>query len=162
MTAQGRVAPPLRTAFLVWGLAAALYFLAFFQRVTPAVITRELMTEFAIGAAALGNLSAFYFYTYVGIQIPTGLLVDRYGPRRILTAGAGISALGTLAFALAPTYALAALGRLLVGASVGVAFVAMLKLAAHWFAPAHHDIHAQHPVQLAEVLVQFAEEAVPG
>ena len=135
MTAHGRVAPPLRTAFLVWGLAAALYFLAFFQRVTPAVITRELMTEFAIGAAALGNLSAFYFYTYVGIQIPTGLLVDRYGPRRILTAGAGISALGTLAFALAPTYALAALGRLLVGASVGVAFVAMLKLAAHWFAP---------------------------
>ena len=57
MTAQGRVAPPLRTAFLVWGLAAALYFLAFFQRVTPAVITRELMTEFAIGAAALGKIA---------------------------------------------------------------------------------------------------------
>ena len=127
--------PPLTVAFLVWGMGAALYFLAFFQRVTPAVITKELMAEFAIGAAALGNLSAFYFYTYVGMQIPTGLLVDRFGPRRVLTLGAGVSALGTLAFALAPTYALAGLGRLLVGASVGVAFVAMLKLAAHWFAP---------------------------
>ncbi len=135
MKAQDRSWPPLSVAFLVWGMGAVLYFLAFFQRVTPAVITKELMAEFAIGAAALGNLSAFYFYTYVGIQIPTGLLVDRFGPRRILTLGAAVSALGTLAFALAPTYALAGLGRLLVGASVGVAFVAMLKLAAHWFAP---------------------------
>jgi MFS family permease len=122
-------------AFLVWGLGAALYFIGFFQRVTPAVITRELMTEFSIGAAALGNLSAFYFYSYVGMQIPTGLLVDRWGPRRVLTLGAGVAALGTAAFALSTSYAGAGLGRMLIGASVGVAFVAMLKLAAHWFAP---------------------------
>ena len=127
--------PPLMLAFLVWGLGAALYFIGFFQRVTPAVITRELMTEFSIGAAALGNLSAFYFYSYVGIQIPTGLLVDRWGPRRVLTLGAGFAALGTAAFALSTNYTGAGLGRLLIGASVGVAFVAMLKLAAHWFAP---------------------------
>lgn len=127
--------PPLPLAFLVWGLGAAVYFIGFFQRVTPAVITRELMTEFAIGAAALGNLSAFYFYSYVAMQIPTGLLVDRWGPRRVLTSGAGIAALGTAVFALSTTYAGAGFGRLLIGASVGVAFVAMLKLAAHWFAP---------------------------
>ena len=127
--------PPLPLAFLVWGLGAALYFIGFFQRVTPAVITRELMTEFAIGAAALGNLSAFYFYSYVGMQIPTGLLVDRWGPRRVLTMGAGVAALGTAVFALSTSYAGAGFGRLLIGASVGVAFVAMLKLAAHWFAP---------------------------
>ena len=127
--------PPLPLAFLVWGLGAALYFIGFFQRVTPAVITRELMTEFAIGAAALGNLSAFYVYSYVGMQIPTGLLVDRWGPRRVLTMGAGVAALGTAVFALSTSYAGAGVGRLLIGASVGVAFVAMLKLAAHWFAP---------------------------
>ena len=127
--------PPLTLAFLVWGLGAAFYFIGFFQRVTPAVITRELMTEFSIGAAALGNLSAFYFYSYVGMQIPTGLLVDRWGPRRVLTLGAGVAALGTAAFALSSSYAGAGFGRLLIGASVGVAFVAILKLAAHWFAP---------------------------
>ena len=127
--------PPIPLAFLVWGLAAALYFMAFFQRVTPAVITRELMTEFAIGAAALGNLSAFYFYSYVGLQIPTGILLDRWGPRRVLTLGAVVAALGTVAFALATSYGYAGVGRLLVGGSVGVAFVAMLKIAAHWFAP---------------------------
>jgi MFS family permease len=127
--------PPLSLAFLVWGLGAALYFIGFFQRVTPAVITSELMAEFSIGAAALGNLSAFYFYSYVGMQIPTGLLVDRWGPRRVLTLGAGVAALGTAAFALSTSYAGAGIGRMLIGASVGVAFVAMLKLAAHWFAP---------------------------
>ncbi len=119
----------------MWGLGAALYLIGFYQRVAPAVITRELMGEFALGAAALGNLAAFYYYSYVAMQIPAGLLADRWGPRRVLTAGAAVAAAGTLLFALAPTYAAAGLGRLLIGGSVGVAFVSMLKLAGHWFAP---------------------------
>lgn len=128
-------APPLRLAFAVWGLGAALYLAGFYQRVAPAVITRELMSEFALGAAALGNLAALYYYSYVAMQIPAGVMADRWGPRRVLTAGAALAALGTLLFAFATSYALAGLGRLLIGASVGVAFVAMLKIASHWFAP---------------------------
>jgi len=127
--------PPLRLAFAMWGLAAAFYLIGFYQRVAPAVITRELMSEFTLGAAALGNLAAFYYYSYVAMQIPAGVLADRWGPRRVLSAGAAIAAAGTLLFALAPGYAAAGLGRLLIGGSVGVAFVAMLKLAGHWFAP---------------------------
>jgi len=127
--------PPLRLAFTVWGLGAAFYLIGFYQRVAPAVITRELMSEFSLGAAALGNLAAFYYYSYVAMQIPAGVLADRWGPRRVLTAGAAVAAAGTLLFALAPAYAAAGLGRLLIGGSVGVAFVAMLKLAGHWFAP---------------------------
>jgi len=119
----------------MWGLGAAFYLIGFYQRVAPAVITRELMSEFSLGAAALGNLASFYYYSYVAMQIPAGLLADRWGPRRVLTTGAAIAALGTLLFALAPGYAAAGLGRLLIGGSVGVAFVAMLKLAGHWFAP---------------------------
>lgn len=119
----------------MWGLGAAFYLIGFYQRVAPAVITRELMSEFTLGAAALGNLAAFYYYSYVAMQIPAGLLADRWGPRRVLSAGAAIAAAGTLLFALAPGYAAAGLGRLLIGASVGVAFVSMLKLAGHWFAP---------------------------
>lgn len=128
-------APPLRLAFATWGLAAAFYLIGFYQRVAPAVITRELMAEFAMNAAALGNLAAFYYYSYVAIQVPSGVLADRWGPRRILTAGAALAAAGTLLFALAGNYATAALGRLMIGGSVGVAFVSMLKLAGHWFAP---------------------------
>ncbi len=135
MNSAERAYPPLRLAFAMWGLGAAFYLIGFYQRVAPAVITRELMSEFTLGAAALGNLAAFYYYSYVAMQIPAGLLADRWGPRRVLTAGAAIAAAGTLLFALAPGYAAAGLGRLLIGASVGVAFVSMLKLAGHWFAP---------------------------
>lgn len=127
--------PPLHWAWFVWGLGALFYLLAFFQRVAPAVMTGELMRDFGIGAGALGNLSAYYFYSYVVMQIPTGVLADRWGPRRLLSTGALVAALGTALFALAPTVMWAGLGRLLIGGSVAVAFVGLLKLANSWFPP---------------------------
>lgn len=127
--------PPVTLAWTVWGLGALLYLVGFYQRVAPAVIGDRLMAEFAIGGAALGNLSAFYFYSYVAMQVPTGIIADRWGPRRLLSVGAAVAAAGTVLFALAPTLAWASVGRLLIGASVAVAFVSMLKLATHWFAP---------------------------
>ncbi len=125
----------MKAGLFVWGFGAVFYLLGFFHRVAPAVITGELMQEFAISAAALGNLSALYFYSYVAMQIPTGILADRWGPRRLLTLGTGVAALGTLMFALAPGIVWAGIGRLLIGGSVAVAFVCLLKLAANWFAP---------------------------
>ncbi|MBK8321932.1 MAG: MFS transporter [Betaproteobacteria bacterium] len=124
--------PPASLAWFVWSLGAALYLIAFYQRVAPAVLTQELQREFALTGAALGNLSAFYFYGYVAMQIPTGLIADQWGPRKLLTVGAALTAAGTLLFALAPTVGLANAGRLAIGAAAGVAFVAMLKLASHW------------------------------
>jgi sugar phosphate permease len=132
--------PPATLAWTVWGLGALLYLIGFYQRVAPAVITDKLMTEFAIGGAALGNLSAFYFYSYVVMQIPTGVIADRWGPRRLLTVGAGVAALGTALFAMAPDIFWANTGRLLIGASVAVAFVSMLKLASHWFSPQQYAL----------------------
>jgi len=127
--------PPLSLSWLVWGLGAALYCFGFYQRVAPAVMTDLLMAEFRIGAAALGHLSAFYFYSYVAMQIPTGILADRWGPRKLLTAGAAVAGAGTLVFAVAPSLFWADLGRLLIGGSVAVAWVVMLKLASRWFHP---------------------------
>lgn len=119
----------------MWGLGAALYLVTFYQRVAPAVLTSELSQTFALSAAGLGNLSAFYFYSYVAVQIPTGLLADRVGPRKLLVTGAAVTALGILLFALAPSLAVANAGRLLIGGFSGVAFVCMLKLASHWMPP---------------------------
>ena len=124
--------PPASLAWLMWGLAATLYFIAFYHRVAPAVITTELTADFGLTAAALGNLSAFYFYSYVAMQIPTGLLADRFGPRVLLTIGCVFAAFGTAVFAWAPNTFGANMGRLLIGGSSGVAFVCMLKLASHW------------------------------
>ncbi len=98
-------------------------------------MTAELSVDFGLTASALGNLSAFYFYSYVAMQIPTGILADLWGPRRLLTAGAMVAAVGSLSFALSDDFAFAAAGRLLIGASVSVAFICMLKLANHWLNP---------------------------
>ena len=80
--------PPLRLAWLIWGLGSLFYVIGFFHRLAPAVMTQELMRDFDISAAALGNLSGFYFYSYWLMQIPTGILADSWGPRRLLTFGA--------------------------------------------------------------------------
>lgn len=127
--------PPPPLAWTVWGLGALFYLLGFYQRVAPAVMTDQLMETFHIGAAALGNLSAFYFYSYVAMQIPTGLLADRWGPRRLLSFGALVAAAGTFCFGAAPSFAWAGVGRLFIGGSVGLAYVSLLKIAVHWFPP---------------------------
>ena len=125
--------PPASLAWLVWGLGAAFYFIGFYHRVAPAVMTNQLMADFNIGAAALGNFSAFYFYSYVLMQIPTGILADYWGPRKLLAAGTIVTAVGTLLFASASSIMPANLGRLLIGGSVGVAWVATLRLSTCWF-----------------------------
>ena len=88
--------PPLRLAWLIWSLASLFYVIGFFHRLAPAVMTQELMRDFDISAAALGNLSGFYFYSYWLMQIPTGILADSWGPRRLLTFGALGSAAGAI------------------------------------------------------------------
>lgn len=125
----------MAAGLFVWGFGAIFYMMGFFHRVAPAVITGELMVDFQIGATVLGNLSAFYFYSYVAMQIPTGILADRFGPRLLLTIGALVASSGAVVFAISPSVGWAAAGRLLIGGSVAVAFVGLLKLATQWFAP---------------------------
>ncbi len=126
---------PLRGWF-AWGLAALAFGYAFFQRVTPSVMVDELMREFAVGAAVLGNLSALYFYAYAGLQVPVGMMLDRWGPRRMLTVAALIAGVGSVLFGIAGSIEEAYLGRFLVGVGSSVGFVASMKLAATWF-PTH-------------------------
>src|SRR4030042_5034118 len=127
--------PPAALAGLVWGLGAAFYFAGFFHRVAPAVMIDHLMADFHIGAAELGNFSAFYFYSYFLMQVPTGILSDYWGPRRLLTAGALVGACGTFLFASASSIITANLARLLIGGASGVTYVSLLRLSTRWFAP---------------------------
>jgi MFS family permease len=127
--------PPATLAWLVWGLGAAFYFTGFYLRVAPAVMTDALMADFHIGAAGLGNFTAFYFYSYFLMQVPTGIMADYWGPRKLLAAGAIVAAAGTILFAAATTIVPANMGRFLIGGAVGVAYVAILRIATRWFEP---------------------------
>src|SRR5262252_1579436 len=82
-------------SWLVWGIAALFYLSGFYQRVSPGVMTTELMRDFGLGARSLGSLSAFYFYTYVAMQAPVGVLIDTWGARKLLLWGALSAAAGT-------------------------------------------------------------------
>jgi sugar phosphate permease len=125
--------PPLGLALSVWGVAALFYLAVFYMRTSPAVMTTELMRDFGITAVQLGNLSAFYFYAYLLMQIPTGVLVDSWGPRRLLAGGSLLAALGCAIFGITGTFGVAAAGRAITGGATAVGWVVTLKLATHWF-----------------------------
>lgn len=109
------------------------YLAVFFLRSAPAVMTSELMRDLHIGGAGLGNLSAFYFYFYVAMQIPVGALTGSWGPRKLLIAGAVSAALGQFLFGVTDNFALACAGRAIAGGSTAVGWLVVLRLAAHWF-----------------------------
>jgi sugar phosphate permease len=123
----------VRARGIVFAIVLASYVLSFFHRTAPAAIADELTRAFAINSAVLGTLAATYFYVYTLLQIPVGVLADTLGPRRIVSAGSIVAAAGSLLFALAPSWEVAAVGRTLVGVGVSVAFIALLKVSAIWF-----------------------------
>jgi len=127
--------PPAYQSWLVLFLGTAFYFSGFFHRMVTAVMADQLMADFNIGAASLGNFSSFYYYSYVAVQIPTGIVADYWGPRKLLTAGAILSSVGAFIFASASSIQAANIGRLIIGASMGVAWVSILKLSTRWFKP---------------------------
>lgn len=126
---------PRGLAWLVWGLAALSFCFAYFQRVAPSVMIDQLMVDLAVGGALLGNLSALYFYAYAGMQVPAGMLLDRWGPRRVIAGAIAICGLGSLLCGVGTSAGMVYLGRLLVGLGAAFSFVGCLKLAGSWFPP---------------------------
>ena len=115
---------------MIFIVVMAAYTLSFFQRFAPASIAQDLALAFDTTAASLGVLAATYFYVYTLMQVPTGVLVDTLGPRRILLIGGVVSFVGSLWFGLAPDLSNALIGRTLIGLGVSVTFIAMLKIIA--------------------------------
>jgi len=120
-------------SWLIWGIAALFYLTGFYQRVSPAVMTSELMRDFHLGAGSLGSLSAYYFYFYVAMQIPVGVLIDSWGARKLLFWGALSAAAGTFLFGSTSNFAVACAGRAIIGGATAAGWLVLLKLATHWF-----------------------------
>jgi sugar phosphate permease len=121
--------------WFICGLGALFYCYEYFLRISPSVMTRELMSAYQLTGAQVGNLSAFYYHAYVPMQILVGLLMDRYGPRRLLTLACLFCAVGTYLFAGNFGLGVAEFGRFLVGFGSAFAFVGALKLATIWLPP---------------------------
>ena len=130
------LAPPRRTipllAYAGWLVAAVFFFYAWVLRVAPSITVEPLMRDFAVGGAIVGNLSAVYFWAYAALQIPCGLLTDRWGPRRVLTVAILVTGCGCAVMGFAPSIEMAYAGRALIGFGAAFAFVGSMVIAALW------------------------------
>lgn len=121
--------------WLICALGAAFYIYEYVLRITPGVITHELMAYFSINALVVSNLAAFYYYAYTPMQLPVGVLMDRFGPRRLLTFACLCCVIGSYMFGATTHLTVASVGRFLIGLGSAFAFVGVLKLATIWLPP---------------------------
>jgi MFS family permease len=124
---------PARLVGLVFVPFATGYFLSYFFRNVTAVIGKDLAREFALGAADLGLLTSAYFVAFGLFQLPLGVLLDRYGPRRVVAALLCVTAAGAALFGLAEGFAALALARALIGLGVSACLMGSLKAFTLWF-----------------------------
>jgi MFS family permease len=96
-------------------------------------MSNELMRDFGVTSQTLGVLSGIYFYSYAAMQLPCGVLMDRFGPHKLLTLATAICAVSTIAFGLTDSFLMACIARLMIGFGSAFAAVGSMKLAANWF-----------------------------
>jgi sugar phosphate permease len=123
----------LRYRWIVWGVMVLSYVVVFFHRLAAGVVRNDLVEAFGLSGAAFGTLASLYFYAYMMMQIPVGLLVDSLGARITISVGTLIAGVGALFFGYAPTASVLFLGRFLVGIGVATVFVSILKVQSQWF-----------------------------
>jgi hypothetical protein len=144
-----------RRSWLVWGVGVLAYAVAVFQRTSLSVAAEPAKERFGVGAAMLSIFAVAQLIMYAAMQIPVGVLVDRYGSRIVIACGALVMAAGQALLAVTYDPAGALVARILVGTGDAMTFICVLRLIPAWF-----DI-AQVPVitQLTGLLGQTGQVA---
>ena len=124
---------PTRRRWLAWGALALVFLAVNIHRLSTAVLSEQLTVDFGVTAAQLGTLHASFFAIYAVIQIPSGVLADRYGPRYAGTVGAVVLSLGAIGFSASQGYLAAFLSRTLIGLGSGIIFISILRFCANWY-----------------------------
>ena len=127
------LALPARLLGLVFVPFAAGFFLSFMFRNANAVISKDLATEFSLSSSELGLLTSAYFLAFAAMQIPVGIFLDRYGPRRVTATLLLVLAAGAGAFASAEGLGSLALGRALIGVGASACLMGSMKAFSVWF-----------------------------
>ncbi len=122
-----------RYRWVVWIVLAAIYVFVTFHRMAAGVVKTDLEEAFNIGAAQFATLGSMYFYAYFIMQIPSGILADKFGPKRTVASFSLLAAVGSIIFGLASTITMAYLGRFMVGIGVSVVFICLIKIQSRWF-----------------------------
>ncbi|MGC5022826.1 MFS transporter [Micromonospora sp. DT47] len=126
-------AVPRRSAALVWAVAVTAYVAAVFHRSSLGVTGVDAAHRFDINASALATFTVAQLAVYAAMQVPVGVLLDRYGSRRLLLVGGALMVAGQLCFAVATDVRLAVAARVLVGLGDAMTFISVLRIVAFWF-----------------------------
>ncbi len=124
-----------KVSYLPWiicALAGFFYFYEYLLRVAPSVMSLQVRDAYHLTARSFGNLWATFYYIYAPMQIVVGLLMDRYGPRNLLTLAAFSCSMGAYLFVSSHYLFVAEAGRFLIGFGSAFAFIGVMKLAAIW------------------------------
>ncbi len=119
--------------WVIWAFASCFYFYEYLLRVSPSTMVPELMSIFSLNAAEIGVLGGAFFFTYAPMQLPVGILMDRFGARKLLTYASIGCGIGAFIFGISKGLSLLYVGRLLIGAGSSFAFVAMVFVCSHLF-----------------------------
>ncbi|MDR1334955.1 MAG: MFS transporter [Holosporaceae bacterium] len=122
-------------AVVFWGLANIFYLYEVILRVSPSVMMDDLMAHYAVTASIFGVIVTCFYCSYVALQIPCGLILDKFGPRILVSSSAILSTLGSVLFALTDQIYVAQIGRCMVGAGAACAFTSCLQIASLVFSP---------------------------
>lgn len=144
-------------AFFIFFLAASFYLYEFILQVAPSVMAQPMMKTFQISAEGFGVISAFYFYAYAPMQLPAGVLFDRYGPRKLMTVALMICAAGSFFFASTDSVVTASMGRFLIGIGSAFSFIGVLVLISRWFPPEHFALLAGIAQLMSSIGAMFGE-----
>lgn len=121
--------------WIIFVLATSVFFLSQFYRASNAVIASELLRDLSLDTEGLGLMSASFFYAFAITQIPISLLLDKVGPRRLMTSLTLLGILGAVIFSLAGSLSLGLLGRILLGVGMACNLMGTFKLLTQWFEP---------------------------
>ncbi|HET9657118.1 MAG TPA: MFS transporter [Kineosporiaceae bacterium] len=124
-----------RHAWLVWSVAMTAYVVAVLNRTSFGVAGLLAAQRFGVSASLLAGFTVLQLLVYAGLQIPVGMMLDRFGPRRLVATGAVVMACGQFVLALTQDLGPAYAGRALVGAGDAMTFISVLRLVAAWFPP---------------------------
>ena len=140
-----------RRAWLVWAVAVTAYAVAILQRTSLGVAVAPATMRFHVGASVLSTFAVVQLATYALLQVPVGVLVDRWGSRVMVASGAAVMAVGQATLSLATDPAGALVARLLVGAGDAMTFVSVLRLIPAWFPPRRTPLMTQLTGQLGQL-----------
>ena len=125
---------PIKKAVIIFSVFACGYFISALLRAITATLSPLLTSEFSLSAGDLGLLAGGYFLGFASMQIPLGYLLDKYGPKKIVSSFLLIAIIGTIAFALAQNFAGLLLSRILIGVGVSACLMGPLTAYRIWLA----------------------------